>query len=56
MLYVPLFVGFLFILLVLCGFEILAAWSFSNFVFQENYPFYELKGFGSTVLHVLIFI
>lgn len=34
----------------------MAAWSFSNFVFQDNYPFYELKGFGSTVLHFLIFV
>ncbi len=34
----------------------LAAWSFSKFVFQDDYPFYDLKGFGSTLLHVLIFV
>lgn len=54
--YVPLFIGFLFILLVLAGFEVLAAWSFSTFVFQENYPFYDLKGFGNNLLQFLIFV
>jgi hypothetical protein len=54
--YIPLFIGFLFILLVLVGFEVLAAWSFSTFVFQEDYPFYNLKGFGNHLLQFLIFI
>ena len=54
--YVPLFIGFLFLLLVLAGFEVLAAWSFSTFVFQENYPFYDLKGFGNHLLQFLIFV
>jgi hypothetical protein len=47
---------FFFILLVLVGFETLAAWSFSYFNFDPDYPFYRLSGFGSVFLQILIAI
>ena len=47
-----LFMGFV----VLIGFEILSAWSCGKMVFDPNYPFYQIVGFGSVFLQVLIFI
>jgi hypothetical protein len=42
--------------LVLIGFQVLSAWSCGKLVFRSDYPFYEVVGFGSSLLQVLIFI
>lgn len=41
--------------LVLIGFQVLSAWSCGKLVFRSDYPFYEVVGFGSNLLQILIF-
>ena len=53
---IPVFVFFLFCLLVLVGFEILAAWSAGDLTFHSDYPFYGIHGFFPNFMTILIMI
>jgi hypothetical protein len=41
--------------LVLILFQVLSAWSCGKLVYRADYPFYEVVGFGSNFLQILIF-
>ncbi len=44
------------VFLILICFEVLSAWSCARLVFNKDYPFYQVQGFGSSFLMFLIFI
>jgi len=43
------------VFLLLIAFEVLSAWSCGKLEFRSDYPFYEVVGFGSNFLMILIF-
>ena len=48
------FIACFFVFLILTTFEMLSAWSAAGVYFNEDYPFYEVKGVGSNILMILI--
>lgn len=53
---IPVFVFFLFCLLVLVGFQILAGWSAGELTFHPEYPFHGIHGFFPNLMTILILI